>query len=90
VLRQPRARGSRASWGKEGGDRGEHVGLLTLDGERREDGRWWRVAAAGDSPRWWWRSRGSPTTGRCSTNVARRRGAHVGVGFVSRRPDATN
>jgi hypothetical protein len=34
--RQPRARGSQASWGKEGGDRGEHVGLLTLDGERRQ------------------------------------------------------
>jgi hypothetical protein len=42
-----------------------------LDRDGREDGRWWRVVAAGSSP--WWRcgSSGSPATGRGRGGAAR-------------------
>jgi hypothetical protein len=77
------ARGS-ASWGKEGGNRGEHQGWLTLDGEARGDGRrqysWrpTRVAVGGGAPessgrRKQWRGRGPTQRGtrRCSFSFGR-------------------
>jgi hypothetical protein len=45
--RRPRRPGARVRRGKRRGDRGEHVGLLTLVADGREEGRRWRVAAAG-------------------------------------------
>jgi hypothetical protein len=56
--RRPGHRGARVNRGKRRGDDEEHLEVFTLDGGGREDGRWWRVAAACGGPRWRRRVRG--------------------------------
>jgi hypothetical protein len=80
--RRPGGRGARVRRGKWGGDRGEHVGLLTLDGGGQRDG-WRRTGmAAGSGSHGRRRSGGSPATENGAACSARHEETSGGIGLL--------
>jgi hypothetical protein len=80
--RCPGGRGARVRRGKRRGDQGEHMGLLTLDGEGRREGRWRTAMVAGSGGHGRRRSNASQAMGRGGGCATRHCGARDGRGIT--------
>jgi hypothetical protein len=87
---RPRWLGAWVRRGKRRGDRGEHMGLLTLDGGRRRDGRRRTGMAVGSGSHGRRRSGGPPTTENGAVCSARHEETSGGVGLLREVAVATN
>jgi hypothetical protein len=76
--------------GKRRGDHGEHVGLLTLDGERRQTAGGVRAATAGGGSKRWRRFSGQLATRNGRTGSSRREDARGDAHLSGRSTKAAN